>query len=145
MLYCGTIYTNDSESFQKKGMVLLVHCSNVTSFRFDRKRAKVFWQVIRDSLPAKIRSIHACVPLKTSPFSYILPIVRHLMGRDVRRRLLLYTDSIENNAQAMEKYALKRGNMPTTMAGEIDADETFAKWLEERRKQEYETYLASQK
>jgi hypothetical protein len=149
----------ERENAQTQGFVILVNCSvrcccladthgNVhrpNSFesllsspqssnfvRFDRKLAREGTALLRECLPIRLRVIHLCVPLRHPPFNFVLPVVKFILGKSLRRRLVVHHGSDLEILLSLESHGIIRAIIPTALGGDYHLHAELTEWLVDR-------------
>jgi hypothetical protein len=102
--------------------------------KFNRKLSRYSMALFRDCLPIKLRAIHICgahirVP---PPLQFILPVVKFIAGKHIRRRMLLHTGSDNTVIMGLTKYGLTRSIIPCEVGGDYHWQAFHAEWLANR-------------
>jgi hypothetical protein len=89
---------------------------------------------MRDCLPIKIRAMHISLPqAKIKPvFPFIIPVVKYLAGKYIRRRMVLHSGSEDLIVMSLIKYGLSRSIIPFEVGGDYRWQEFHAEWLANR-------------
>jgi hypothetical protein len=119
---------------QRRGIIGVGHFRTNSPKQFDRVQSKLFFTCIREALPVKFVCAHICHA--PSFFTMIIfPVIRFLMGKDIRLHTRLHNGSEETVLLELEKYGIQRHNIFKCMGGTFDMHHVDA-WLEERRRLE---------
>jgi len=116
----------ESESVQKKGIVVLVNGREFSFAHFDKNFATLFISCFKGCLPIRISAFQLCHPPKI--FKVIWPFFRLLLGPVLRKRVLITSGSDEDVVKKLGKYGMIRDQIPSKVGGNLDFDiETWAK------------------
>jgi hypothetical protein len=85
---------------------------------FDRNFAREAIALLRECLPIRVRVIHLCVLLRYPPFSFVLPVVKFILGFSLRRRLLVHHGSDLEILLGLESHGIVRANIPPALGGD---------------------------
>mmetsp|Transcript_31625 Transcript_31625/g.57261 ORF Transcript_31625/g.57261 Transcript_31625/m.57261 type:complete len:323 (+) Transcript_31625:175-1143(+) len=119
---------DQNEEYCRRGLVMLAPSQNTVPQHFSRKHIKILYTSLRDCLPVKCRAVHACHP--TVVTDLMLPVIRQVMGRDLRRRWYKHCGSKGEVLQTLSEYGLEKENLPKKLGG------TWARsleWIDEQK------------
>jgi hypothetical protein len=104
----------------------------------DRTLARLQIQLIRDLLPIRIKVYHICAPFCRPPFNYLLPVLRHMMGKDCRRRFVVHIGNPVDIHRSLARapYHTPLCWIPLSLQGEFDALAALDAWVEDRTRVE---------
>ncbi len=132
------IHMEDIET-QRLGMVGVGLCRVNSPKQFDRRQTKMFYVLVLDALPIKYKCAHICHP--PAFFNIVLfPVIKHIMGKDLRLHTKTHDGSEEKVLVELEKYGIKRQKIFRCMGGTYDLH--IDEWLDERRRVEGATHTA---
>ena len=120
------------EEYCQTGVVYVIPSMHTVPHHFSRKHIKRLWFSVRECFPVKLRAIHACHP--SSMTDHMLPVIRQVMGRDLRRRWQGHTGTKEDVLSKLEGFGLKSANLPRSIGGIWN--HTIFQWIETRRHHE---------
>jgi hypothetical protein len=109
--------------------------------KFDRKLSRYNLALLRDCLPIKVRAVHICLPQLKPPFLFVIPVVKFMAGKHLRRRMILHSGSEHLVLMGLIKYGLGRTIVPFEVGGDYRWEVWHAEWvanrlLVERRREE---------
>ena len=114
--------SNSSES-------LLSSPQSVKIAGFDRKLALDAVALLRECLPIRLRVIHVCTPFRRPPFNFVLPVVKFIIGKNLRRRLFLHHGCDLEVLLGLESHGINRANIPPALGGHYPLQSELAEWL----------------
>ena len=118
------IHLKDIE-VQKQGIVSVGHFKINSPKQLDRIQAKMFISMMRDSLPIKWVCIHICHALTF--FNVVYPMLKFLMGKEIRLRTKTHYGSEEKILQELEEFGIQRKIILKSMGGGFDIK--IEEWL----------------
>lgn len=100
--------------------------------RFDRKYAKLAVEV-ESSSPTRINVCHMCYKAtRRSILRLLLPFVRHILGKQIRRRLLFHGAAKPgDHVEDLSSYGFRLEHLPESIGGTWSYG-AFDEWLEQR-------------
>ena len=98
--------------------------------RFDRKFAKTAIEMLH-STPLKSQASHWCLTHHKTVLSFLFPIIRQLMGKRLRRRIILHYGVDTALAGELSQYGMKAENIPADIGGKWPR-EKFERWVEKK-------------
>jgi hypothetical protein len=96
---------------------------------FDRKFARDSIALLRECLPIRLRVIHVCAPLRRPPFNFVLPVVNFILGKNLRRRLLVHHGCDLEILLGLESHGIIRANIPPALGGHYHLQSELTEWL----------------
>ncbi len=105
---------------------------NFKPAKFDRKLSRNALALLRDCLPIKVRAIHICLPQLKPPFHFIIPAVKFMAGKHMRRRMVLHSGSEHSIIVGLIKHGLSRSIIPFEVGGDLRWQGFHAEWLANR-------------
>jgi hypothetical protein len=129
--YFATVALEDDLS-QRHGVVLLGDTNDSRQDNFNRKRARLLLELLRDCLPLRIRAVHICFPAIKSVGKLFLPAILWLMGRSMRRRTLIHAGCVDELLLDLQEFGMTKKGIPEDFGGAYGA-QGFKEWVEERR------------
>lgn len=122
------------ETSRSRGLVVLTSAKYSQGTSMDFKLASWCRRLLGDIFPIPLRSSHFCHPSKVA--NYVLfPVLKFLMGRDMRLRFKSHYGSPQAVLCQLEGYGLTRDILPTELCGSVELD--MKKWVHERLAHEY--------
>jgi hypothetical protein len=88
--------------------------------------------LLRDCLPIKVKAIHVCLPLLKPPFQFVIPIVKFLAGKRLRRRMVLHSGSEHEILSGLDTYGIGRSIIPFEIGGDYHLEAAHAEWVVDR-------------
>jgi hypothetical protein len=111
--------SGSTEAIQKRGCVLLVNMRGYDLYQhFDRIMTKHVL-LICDSLPISIKSAHFCTGSGKSVVSLVLPVLKHMYGRERRLRLNVHSGSDREVTSQLGDYGLNREHARPAFGGSL--------------------------
>lgn len=111
--------SGSTEAIQKRGFVLLVNMRGYDLYQhFDRILTKQTLLVF-DSLPITIKSAHFCTGSGKSVVSLVLPVLKHMYGRERRLRLSVHSGSDREVSTRLGDYGLNRDHARPAFGGSL--------------------------
>jgi hypothetical protein len=109
--------------------------------KFDRKLSRYNLALLRDCLPIKVRAMHICLPNLKPPFLFVIPVVKFMAGKHIRRRMALHTGCDHLIIMGLIRYGLSRSIIPLEVGGDYHWQASHTEWLgnrllAERRREE---------
>lgn len=105
--------------------------------KFDRKLSRMAMKIMSPSeMPIRVRAIHVCLPMRAPPFGYLLPVIRHIAGKYLRRRMLVHSGSDADILDSLVKHGMKKTNIPTALAGTLNVDIEHRHWMTDRHERD---------
>jgi hypothetical protein len=129
--YLATVALEDDFS-QRHGFVLLGNTSDSRQDNFNRKKAKLLVEVVRDCLPVRTRAVHICFPARKSVGKLFLPTKLWLFGKEMRRRTLTHSGCADELIIDLQEFGMTKEGIPVDFGGAYGAQD-FEQWLKERR------------
>jgi len=113
---------------QRKGLIIIGFYRINSPKQFDRIQTKMALVSIREALPIKLKCAHICHPPLF--FNFVYPMIKFMMGQEIRLITRVHTGSAATVVSALEQYGISRNNILKCMGGtfEINIDE----WWNER-------------
>jgi hypothetical protein len=105
---------------------------NTKLAKFDRKLSRYCMALLRDCLPIKVRAIHICLPQMKPPFQFVIPVVKFLAGKRLRRRMVIHSGCDHLIAISLLKYGLNPNIIPLEVGGEYHWEVSHAAWIANR-------------
>jgi hypothetical protein len=105
---------------------------NIAHGKFDRKLCRIFLALIRDGLPIKLRALHICAPQVKPPFDFMLPIIKFLAGKSLRRRMVVHSKCEYIVVMGLVKYGFSLSIIPFEVGGDYHWETCHAEWLADR-------------
>jgi hypothetical protein len=96
---------------------------------FDRKLARDAVALLQECLPIRLRVIHVCTPFRHPPFNFVLPVVKFILGKSLRRRLLVHHGCDLEVLLGLESHGIIRANIPPALGGHYRLQSELAEWL----------------
>ena len=128
MWYQFHIHLDDVE-VQKKGCIALSQFKINSPNQFDRVQSKMSITSIRDALPIHMVCMHIChAPLF---FHVVYPMIKFILGKEVRLRTITHSGSEEKVLQELEHYGIPRSLILKSMGGGYDLK--VEEWLTYRQ------------
>jgi hypothetical protein len=97
--------------------------------RFDRKLARESIALLRECLPIRLRVIHMCLPSRHPPFNFLLPVIKFLLGKSLRRRLVVHHGCDLEILLSLESHGIIRANVPSVLGGHYNLQAELSEWL----------------
>jgi hypothetical protein len=129
--YFATVALEDELS-QRHGFVLLGDTNDSRQDNFNRKKAKLLVEVVRDCLPVRTRAVHICFPARKSVGKLFLPTKLWLFGKEMRRRTLTHSGCADELIIDLQEFGMTKEGIPDDFGGAYGAQD-FEEWVEERR------------
>jgi hypothetical protein len=76
--------------------------------------------------------MHVCIPLLKPPFQFVLPVVKFLAGKRLRRRMILHSGSEHEIVRGLSKYGIGRNIIPFELGGDYYLAAGYAEWINDR-------------
>ena len=90
-------------------------------------------KLVKECLPILIKASHLCFPTESSFLSFLLPVVKAYVGRDLRTRMIVHVGLPDAALrEGMEEFGLASDNLPNTVGG-TRAIQKNHEWLDEGR------------
>jgi hypothetical protein len=70
--------------------------------------------------------------IKKPPFPFIIPVVKFMAGKRLRRRMVLHTGCEHSIVMGLIKYGLSRSIIPFEVGGDYRWEVFHAEWLADR-------------
>ena len=118
------IHLEDIE-VQRRGMVAVGLFRINSPKQFDRIQAKLFISSIRDALPLNMVCLHICHA--PTFFNVVYPMLKFLMGKEMRLRVKIHSGSDETILQELEQFGIQRNVILKSMGGRYEIQ--IEKWL----------------
>ena len=118
------IHLEDIE-VQKRGVVSVGLFRINSPNQFDRMQVKMFIVSIRDSLPIKWICLHICHA--PTFFNFVFPMLKFLMGKEIRLRTKTHYGSEEKILLELERHGIQRRCIMKSMGGKYDLK--IEEWL----------------
>jgi len=139
MWYLLETILQDAEA-RRRGLVVVTSAKYSHGMSMDFKSASWCRRLLGDVFPVPLRSSHFCHPSKVA--NYVLfPILKFLMGRDMRLRFKSHYGTDSAVLCQLESYGLTRDVLPKELCGAVDLD--MKKWVHERLAHEYAAAAAT--
>jgi hypothetical protein len=119
----------EDEETQKKGIVVIANPKNAKFSQFDQKQDSMIVASLKGILPMRLSEIHICNPPYF--FRILFPIVKIFLGERLRKRVNVHSGSDEKMLDRLDKFGLKREDLPSDLGGQIVLDHDG--WLEDRK------------
>jgi hypothetical protein len=119
----------EDEETQKKGIVVIANPKNAKFSQFDQKQDSMIVASLKGILPMRLSEIHICNPPYF--FRILFPIVKIFVGERLRKRVNVHSGSDEKVLDRLDKFGLKREDLPSDLGGQIVLDHDG--WLEDRK------------
>ena len=100
--------------------------------QFDRVQTKMSATLIQDALPINMVCVHICHA--PTFFNIVFPIIKFIMGREIRLRTKTHSGSEEKVLQELEHYGIQRSLILKSMGGGYDLK--IEEWLTNRQQVE---------
>jgi len=115
---------------QRKGLVTVGFFRINSPKQFDRRQTKMFLTLIGEALPIKLKCAHICQPPLF--FNVVYPIIRFLMGKEIRLITRVHSGSEATVVSTLNQYGVSRECLFKCMGGtfEINVDEWWNKRLD---------------
>lgn len=126
---------NEDTINRRNGVVLLVHPKKSSFKQFDQVLLHSMALLLRYTVTL-LRSIHFCQP--DSMFHVIKPMIMHVCGPRMRKRLRVHYGSNESVLQKLAEFGLSREKLPSALGGSLELDPV--NWLSTRMIQEDQSY-----
>ena len=81
---------------------------------WDRIFAKRFCHVVRFCLPIEVKGVHIIVGRSASFFDVVMPLVKYLLGKEIRLRTVIHRD---RHVPGIEAYGIDRVYLPVDHGG----------------------------
>mmetsp|Transcript_30271 Transcript_30271/g.69787 ORF Transcript_30271/g.69787 Transcript_30271/m.69787 type:complete len:178 (-) Transcript_30271:190-723(-) len=119
---------SEDKRAQTCGAVVVTNNAGTLPVDCSRKHEKHLWSFVREGLPIRIRAIHCCY---ATSMEFFLPMVKQLIGRDLRQRFVVH--GARNRTEllgSLQDYGLQRSGLPEVLGGRFYLDP--ARWVQER-------------
>jgi hypothetical protein len=111
---------------------MIINFRGYTMEHFDRKLALQTTKLVKECLPILIKASHLCFPTESSFLSFLLPVVKAFVGKDLRTRMIVHVGLPDALREGLEEFGLASDNLPNTVGG-TRAIQKHREWLDERR------------
>lgn len=132
LLHCTL---DDDEITQKKGFIVMFSPPESIEIitGFDRKCAKRMYNFGKVTFPGRLAANHGVVPAVSFVNLIFLPVLYHLLGKEMRNRFVShpYHQSPKETAASFKEYGIKERDLPIQLGGSVDFD--YDAFLEQRR------------
>jgi hypothetical protein len=119
----------EDETAQRKGTVIIMFPKSVKFAQFNRKLAQMNAESIKGCIPIRLSALHICHPPLI--FDVIFPIVKVLMGAQLRKKIKVNSGSTTKVIEKLEsQFGIPSENLPIEMGGSLELN--HEKWLEDR-------------
>ena len=125
------IHLEDIE-VQKRGMVAVGLFRINSPKQFDRIQTKLFIASVRDALPLQMVCLHICHA--PTFFNVVYPMMKFLMGKEMRLRVKTHYGSEEKILQKLEDFGIQRNVILKCMGGRYEIQ--IEEWLTYRQQLE---------
>jgi len=111
-----------SESTQRKGVVILYKAAKKISSVIKRGPAKAMSASIRGAIPIRVAAIHCVDP---SPIeSILLKLARTFLANNLHKRIHLHNGrSLEMKLESLSQFGIGREHLPSEVGGDFNFDE----------------------
>jgi hypothetical protein len=112
-------------------------------YNFSRKHARWTVQILAEALPIRWQALHVCFPARKSVVQIMLPILRYVIGKDMRHRLVLHHGSPSEICVRLQDYSILPSGIPVALGGTF-AVSSFQAWMDQQiamEQQEQPTHL----
>ncbi|CAB9525219.1 Transfer protein [Seminavis robusta] len=116
---------------QCKGLVVMMYLKGETSSQFNRKFIALLLQAIKGAIPVRLSAAHQIHPQIF--LRLIWPMLKLLLDKRMMARLPIFAGDTEQVLAALSKYGYSKSMLPTEMGGDVELDDYFDEWLEQRR------------
>ena len=112
-----------SESTQRKGIVVLYKAARRISSVIKRGPGKAMVVSIRGSIPIRLAAIHCLDPPPLE--SILVKLARTFLAKNVHKRIHLHSGrSLEKKLESLSKFGIGREHLPSEVGGDFNFDET---------------------